>query len=117
MLTTMSEAQWAEVLAWATVIFGVVVAFLNLQALTYFAKRRDEMNADGGGPSWVLNAIFRTVLTITIVAGWLTLARGFVLWQDEVPNWLPVVNGFLLIWLLVLPRILMQVFKNREGRK
>lgn len=116
MLTTLSEAEWAEILAWVTVILGVVIALLNVQALTYFARRRAELDATEHGPSWVMTAIFRTVVTITVVAGWLTLARGFVLWQDEVPFWLPPINGLLLVWLLLLPRILMQVFKSREGK-
>lgn len=94
------------VFVWATVGVGVVLVLLAARSTLYFYRQERRL-----GGSWLVRLLFRSSVTITAVAAWLTLGRVLTLVIGR-QGWISVVSGLAIIALLLLPP-----FKEREFRK
>jgi len=101
--------NWTAILAWGTVVLGLALSVLSIRSTLYFRRHGERL-----GWSWVVVAFYRTSLTITIIAAYFTAARVFVLLTEPQP-WLSVVSGLAIIWLLLIPAFLRELFRSHEG--
>lgn len=100
----------AGVLAWLVVAVGWVLTYLSARSVLYF---RRQIIAAGG--SWLLVVFFRTALTIAIVCAFLTASRMVTLTFGR-QEWLGILGGLGLIWLLLIPPLMEREFRSHEGR-
>lgn len=107
----MDFLAWAaEALSWGTVAVGLILSYLSVSASIYF--RRQEQIAGG---SWLLGVFLKTTLSIAAISIWLTLARAVTLTLGR-QEWVSLVSGLAIIWLLLLPLFMEREFRSHEGR-
>jgi len=99
----------STVLAWTTVLAGLVLSGTGVAAVFYFGEHHRALQQN-----WVLTAIYRTCFTITAVTMWLTLARAINLSQGPI-EWLSPISGLFVVWLTLIPHLLKIYFKRHEG--
>lgn len=97
-----------EAVAWGTVILGLLLSVIGLRATLYFGRENRIVH------SWIIQAVYRTCLTITGVSLGLTVARAVQLTIGPLP-WVSVISGSLIVWLLIVPFMLQRIFKSHEG--
>ena len=97
------------VFVWVTIAIGAVLTVLALRSTLYFW--RQERNLGG---SWLVQLLFRSSLTITVVAAWFTFARIYTVFQGR-QGWISIISGIALIWLLLLPPLKEREFRKRAG--
>lgn len=102
----MSEAHMA---GWITIGIGLLLIGASWYSTRYFRRQVQIL-----GTNWVIFALYRTCLTVTVVASVLTLTQAVVLALGPQP-WLRVINGVALVWLLLLPILLRHYFEAHEG--
>ena len=102
-----------ELVGWAVIGLGLLLSSLTLRATFYFGEhRRALIRTDG---YWVFDAVYRVCVSITIVCLGFTLARvAYYAWGTNV--WIQLAQAVLTVWLLLIPYLLMRLFKAKEGR-
>ncbi|HXS47576.1 MAG TPA: hypothetical protein VN756_08940 [Solirubrobacterales bacterium] len=103
----MSTAEWVN---WAFVLLGLILSASGVRASFYFGQHHRALNGN-----WVISALYRTVLTITAVCLWLTLARAVSFTYGPI-TLVSLISGVAIIWLLLIPALLVRLFKAHEGR-
>jgi pilus assembly protein Flp/PilA len=99
-----------EITAWGFVLVGLILAASGVRSTFYFGEHRRALK-----DSWVISAFHRTVITITTVCLWLTLARALQLTFGALP-YISLISGVAIIWLLLIPQFLVRLFVSHEGR-
>lgn len=108
----MTEEQISTAVAWATTVIAALLMVGGIVATRYFYGHRKLLD-----DNWVMEGIFRTCLTITVVAGWFTLARAMYLITGDTYIWISAIGGVMIVLLLLIPVLLWRLFRAREGKR
>jgi len=108
----MSSEQISTAVAWLTTGLAALLMIGGIFATRYFYRHRKALD-----DNWVMESIFRTCLTITVVSGWFTLARLMYLITGDVFIWISAIGGVMIVLLLLIPVLLWRLFRAREGKR
>jgi hypothetical protein len=101
--------NWLELLPWGTVFIGLILSGAGMKSSWYFWQQHRALEYN-----WVLQAVFRTCVTITIACFGLTVSRiTTLIWGPNEISY--TASGLLVVWILLIPWFLFHLFVKKEG--